>query len=128
MWMLTRYDDVAVCLRDSRFGMGDFWRRQEELLGPGAMSLMGRTSLFFKNPPDHGRLRGLVSRAFTPAAIERMRPRVEAIVDELLAPARDHGAIDVIRDLAFPLPVRVIAEMLGVPQSDRDRLTIGRSR
>jgi cytochrome P450 len=82
---------------------------------------MGQTSLFFKDPPDHGRLRGLVSRAFTPAAIEHMRPRVEAMVDELLAPAWERGAIDVIRDLAFPLPVRVIAEMLGVPQGDRDR-------
>jgi cytochrome P450 len=82
---------------------------------------MGRTSLFFKHPPDRGRLRGLVSRAFSPTAIERRRPRVEAMVDELLAPAPERGAIDVIRDLAFPLPVRVIAEMLGVPQSDRDR-------
>ncbi len=70
---------------DRRSGMWMLTRRQEELLGPGAMSLMGRTSLFFKDPPDHGRLGGLVSRAFTPAAIERMRPRVEAIVDELLA-------------------------------------------
>ncbi len=121
MWILTRYDDVAACLRDSRFGMGDFWKRQEAMLGPGAMSRMGRTSLFFKDPPDHGRLRGLVSRAFTPSAIERLRPRIEAIVDELLEPARDGNAIDVIRDLAFPLPVRVMAEMLGVPSADRER-------
>jgi cytochrome P450 len=49
----------------------------------------------------------VVSRAFTPAAIERMRPRIEAMVGELLAPARERGAIDVVRDLAFPLPVRV---------------------
>jgi len=127
MWVLTRYDDVAACLRDSRFGMGDFWKRQEAILGPGAMSRMGRTSLFFKDPPDHGRLRGLVSRAFTPSAIERLQPRIEAIVDELLEPSRDGGAIDVIRDLAFPLPVRVIAEMLGVPSADRERFHCGRN-
>jgi cytochrome P450 len=121
MWVLTRYDDVVACLRDSRFGMGDFWRRPEELLGPGAMSVMGRTSLLFKDPPDHRRLRSLASRPFSPAAIERIRPLVEAMVDELLTAARERGAIDVIRDLAFPLPVQVIAEMLGVPQGDRDR-------
>ena len=121
VWVLTRFDDVAACIRDPRFGMGDFWKRQEAMLGPGAMSVMGRSSLFFKDPPDHGRLRGLVSRAFTPVAIERLRPRIEAIVDELLAGARASGALDVIRDLAFPLPVRVIAEMLGVPEEDRDR-------
>jgi len=121
VWVLTRYDDVAAHLRDPRFVMGDFWKRQETMLGPGAMSVMGRSSLFFKDPPDHGRLRGLVSRAFTPVAIERLRPRIEAIVDELLAPAVERGSLDAIGDLAFPLPVRVIAEMLGVPESDRDR-------
>jgi cytochrome P450 len=120
MWVLTRYDDVDKILRDPRFGMGDFWKRQAAMLGPGPMARMGATSFFFKDPPDHTRLRGLVSRVFTPRAIEGLAPRIEAIVDELLAPAREAGTIDVIGDLAFPLPVAVIAEMLGVPAADRD--------
>ncbi len=120
MWVLTRYDDVAALLRDPRFVMGSFAKRQAAMLGPGAASDMIQRSLFFMDAPDHGRLRGLVSRAFTPAAIERLRGRIAEIVDELLAGARERGRLDVIGDLAFPLPVRVIAEMLGVPERDRD--------
>jgi cytochrome P450 len=121
LWVLTRYDDVAGVLRDSRFGTAGFGERQQAILGPGPASRMASTWMLFKDPPDHGRLRGLVSRAFTPNAIDRLRPRIEAIVDELLAPALERGTIDVIRDLAFPLPVLVITEMLGVPSEDRDR-------
>jgi cytochrome P450 len=121
MWALTRHEDVAAALRDPRFVMGDFWKRQERMLGPGAASRMGVTWMLFKDPPDHGRLRGLVSRAFSPNAIAELRPRIEEIVDELLEPALERGTIDVVRELAFPLPVRVIAEMLGVPADDGDR-------
>jgi cytochrome P450 len=102
--------------------MGDFWKRQEAMRGPGAMSQMGRTSLFFKDPPDHGRLRGLVSRAlFTPNAIERLRPRIEAIVGELLAPACDGGTIE--RDSRSRVSAAGAGdtEMLGVPSGDRER-------
>ncbi|MGH7805338.1 MAG: hypothetical protein ACREQJ_13400 [Candidatus Binatia bacterium] len=70
MWVLTRYDDVAATLRDPRFGTAGFGIRQETMLGPGAASRMSSTWMLFKDPPDHGRLRGLVSRALTPAAIE----------------------------------------------------------
>jgi cytochrome P450 len=120
MLVLTRYDDVAAVVKDPRFGMGEFWPRQSAMLGPGAATRMGAASLFFKDPPDHTRLRNLVSRAFTPRAIAALRPRIATIVDELLAPAREARAIDVMRDFAFPLPVLVIAEMLGMPTADRD--------
>lgn len=75
--------------------------------------------MLFVDPPKHTRLRGLVNRAFTPRVIEALRPRIAALVDELLAPARDRGELDVIADLAEPLPGVVIAELLGVPPADR---------
>ena len=121
MWVLTRYDDVAGILRDPRFGTAGFGDRQVEMLGAGAASGMSSTWMLFKDPPDHGRLRGLVSRAFTPAAIDRLRARIGEIVDELLAGPVERGELDVMRDFAFPLPVLVITEMLGVPAADRDR-------
>jgi cytochrome P450 len=75
--------------------------------------------MLFVDPPKHTRLRGLVNRAFTPRVVEELRPRVEALVDDLLTPARERGEIDVIADLAEPLPGVVIAELLGVPPADR---------
>jgi cytochrome P450 len=76
----------------------------------------------FLDPPDHTRLRGLVHRAFTPRVIEALRPKTQQIVDGALETALAAGSMDVIRDLAAPLPVLVIAEMLGLPTEDRDRL------
>jgi cytochrome P450 len=72
------------------------------------------------DPPDHERLRALVSKAFTPRLIERMRPRVQAIADGLLDAVQDSGGMDLIDDYAFPLPITVIAELLGVPAEDRN--------
>ena len=73
------------------------------------------------DPPDHERLRALVSKAFTPRLIERMRPRVQAIANSLLDAVEDKGEMDLIDDYAFPLPISVIAELLGVPAEDRNR-------
>jgi cytochrome P450 len=73
------------------------------------------------DPPDHTRLRALVSKAFTPRLIERMRPRVQEIADALLDVVQDRGKMDLIDDYAFPLPITVIAELLGVPAEDRNR-------
>jgi pimeloyl-[acyl-carrier protein] synthase len=76
--------------------------------------------LLFMDAPDHIRLRGLISKAFTPRSIERLRPRIGQLTEELLAPLRDAGQFDVINDFAFPLPVTVICELLGVPSEDRE--------
>jgi len=76
--------------------------------------------LVFMDAPDHTRLRGLISKAFTPRSIERLRPRISQLTDELLAPLREAGRFDVINDFAFPLPVTVICELLGVPAEDRE--------
>jgi len=78
------------------------------------------TVLLFMDAPDHTRLRGLISKAFTPRSVERLRPRMAQLTDELLAPLREAGRFDVINDFAFPLPVTVICELLGVPSADRD--------
>ena len=70
----------------------------------------------FTDPPKHTRLRGLMNTAFTTRAVEHLRPRVEALVAELIEEVRALGQMDLIRDFAWPLPITVIAEMLGVPR------------
>lgn len=123
LWIFPRYGDCAAILRDRRFSADS--RNAEGFVAPGGQ---GDSRLFdenrpflFLDPPDHRRLRGLVSKAFTPHAVESMRPRIEEIVDDLLKEAGEKGEVDLIADLAYPLPVTVISEMLGVPKEDSDR-------
>ncbi len=80
--------------------------------------------MLFVDPPRHTRLRNLVSKGFTPRRVQHLRPRVEAIVTELVDQAEDRGCMDLMADLAVPLPIIVIAELLGVPVEDRDRLKV----
>ncbi|WP_078394782.1 cytochrome P450 family protein [Shouchella patagoniensis] len=79
-------------------------------------------SMLFVDEPDHRRLRKLVSKAFTPRYMESLRPRVQEIADELLDQVQAKGEMDLVKDYAYPLPINVISEMLGVPQSDRAEL------
>src|SRR5215207_5751777 len=125
VWLVTRYDDVVAVLKDERFAKD--WRSAmtpEQLAQippiPEAMRPLSENMLD-KDPPDHERLRRLVSKAFTPRLIERMRPRVQEIADTLLDAVKDKGGMDLIDDYAFPLPITVIAELLGVPVEDRNR-------
>src|SRR5262245_34662319 len=124
-WLITRYDDVAAALRDERFAKDPLNALTPEQLGrqpwmPGFFKPLTRNMLDV-DAPDHTRLRGLVSKAFTPRLVEQMRPRVQALTDHLLDRARGRGRIDLIRDYAQPLPTTIIAEMLGVPAADRRR-------
>jgi cytochrome P450 len=128
--ILTRYEDVNAVLRDSRFSADDrrlptFEAQRQKMVTAGVITQDEASrvpSMLRLDPPDHTRLRSLVSRAFTPRAVESLRPRVEHIVDELLdEAAASGGPIDVIEALAYPLPVIVIAEMLGIPPEDRDQ-------
>ena len=117
-WVLSRYDDVALVLRDARFGRRGFQQLiAARFAGPGFWH-----SMLLQDPPDHTRLRTLVSKAFTPRAIEGLRGRIESMVDALLDAAVDRGEMDLIGDLAYPLPASVISEMLGVPLEERDHL------
>jgi cytochrome P450 len=122
VWLITRYDDVLAVLKDTRFVKD--WRNAltpEQLSQvppiPPVMEPLSRNMLDM-DPPDHERLRALVSKAFTPRLVERMRPRVQAIADALLDEVLDRGEMDLIDDYAFPLPITVIAELLGVPAED----------
>lgn len=119
-WVLSRYADVMMVLRDARFGRADaesFWR---ERIGEGSAHGVITKWMLFRDPPDHTRLRTLVNKAFTPRAIENLRPRVQEIVDELIDAVRHDGGMDLMTAFAYPLPVLVICEMLGVPAKDRD--------
>jgi pimeloyl-[acyl-carrier protein] synthase len=118
-WVCTRYDDAVMVLRDPRFGREGMADLLESRLGI-AQDASHTRDMLFRDPPDHTRLRGLVSRAFTPRVVEVMRPHIQEIVDGLLDRVEGAGAMDVIEDLAYPLPVTVICEMLGVPIADQD--------
>ena len=125
VWLVTRYEDVSAVLKDERFVKD--WRdamTPEQLAQippiPEVMKPLARNMLD-TDPPDHERLRSLVQKAFTPRLIERMRPRVQAIADDLLDAVQDRGEMDLIDDYAFPLPIIVIAELLGVPAEDRNK-------
>ncbi len=137
MAVLSRYDDCRAVLRDNRFGNGD--NRPGGAFGGGDPEVVafrlemferrkGRPlSMLALDPPDHGRQRSLVSRAFTPRTVEKLRPRIRELVDELLDEFSTEGPTDVMNALAKPLPVTVISEMLGVPSNDwpniRDQVT-----
>jgi cytochrome P450 len=116
-WVLTRYDDCVTVLRDPRFGREEFQQMLSAVYGGEESDRLPR-SMLFRDPPDHTRLRALVSKAFTPRVVEQMREHIQGIVDRLLDRALGRGGMDVIEDLAYPLPVTVICEMLGVPVGD----------
>ena len=103
--------------------------RRRSLLGSNmdAPEDLPTTSFLSMDPPDHTRLRRLVTKAFTPRVVAALRPRIERIVDDQLAAVADAGEIDVVTQLAYPLPVRIICELLGVPESDHE-LFAGYSR
>ncbi len=126
-WVLTRYADIASVYTDDRFsraqGLMSNFRRLEESEQRIAKPVYRSFSktMFYADPPYHTHLRGLMNNAFTPRRVEKMRPYIQRIVDELLDRVQAHGQMDVIHDLAYPLPVMVIAELLGLPTADRAR-------
>jgi cytochrome P450 len=122
--VLTRHADCLHVLRhpaaSSDERKGDLFRAMEEA-GEVDRELADNRPFLFLDPPDHTRLRRLVTKAFTPRTVERLRPRVQALVDELLDAVVPTGSIELIEDLAYPLPVQVISELLGVPPEDHER-------
>lgn len=125
VWVVLGYDPAVQILRDhNRFSV-DHRNRHDtpeliEKLGPTAADRGMENIMLFKDPPDHTRLRGLVNKAFTPRIVESMRTRIVEITNELIDSAEPRGEMDVIEDFAYPLPVTVIAEMLGIPEADRN--------
>jgi len=127
-WVLSRFDDVEAVLSERRFSADERnwsrwhrFRRRGRLAGLPDPYEAGLSSMLRLDAPDHTRLRNLVGKAFTPRAVERMRPRIEEVIDELLGPVASRGGMELISDFAGPLPVIVIAEMLGIPSADRER-------
>jgi cytochrome P450 len=119
--LLSRYKDVQMVLRDPRFGRAGFSKGAMMALGEGSLSRAFSQWMLFRDPPDHTRLRGLVNKAFTPRAVEALRMHIEAIVERLLDKQHGKRAFDLLGDFAYPLPVLVICELLGVPEEDRGR-------
>lgn len=124
-WVLTRFDDINSLYTDNRFSraqglMKNFERltqAQQQIAQPVYHSFS--KTVFYSDPPQHTHLRSLMNHAFTPRYVERLRPFIQQTVNELLD--SHHHEMDLIHDLAYPLPVMVIAELIGLPASDRNK-------
>jgi cytochrome P450 len=123
-WLLLRYDDVQRFLRDPSLSVEDRNARPtpmnqvtREVLGD-----RGQYAMLNRDPPDHTRLRRLVSKAFTPRAVADLRPRIVELTDAALDRAEERGGMDLIADFAFPLPFTVISDLLGMPETDTAQL------
>jgi cytochrome P450 len=120
-WVATRYADVDAILRDHKRFSNDPRRRQRPRAPRTTVDNPGGQSMLFVDPPEHTRLRALVNKAFTPQAIVALTPRIQAIVQERLDQISEPSHFDLIDTLAYPLPVIVMAELLGIPPQDRAR-------
>lgn len=127
-WIFTRYDDCVSVLKDNRFGKEFRKHIPPEIAqkygpepSPDDPFATINQHLLNRDPPDHTRLRALVHKAFTPRMVEAMRPRIANIAEELLDQMAGKKEVDLLNSFAFPLPITVIAEMLGIPGEDRDK-------
>ena len=127
IWFITRHEDVAAVLvdderfvRDPRNALTAGEIAERDATPPPALEAI-ENHMLNRDGDDHRRLRRLVTTAFTPKRVEQLRPRIQAIADELIDGVEPRGAMDLSADYAFPLPIIVIAELLGVPAADRDR-------
>ena len=125
-WVVTRYDDVVSGLRDSRLsahrlpallGVADVTARERAL-----MLRRAATQMINSDPPDHARRRSLVSASFLPRRIEALRPRIQAVADELIDEVIERGEMDVVGDYAFPLPMAIISDIVGIRPGDGPRV------
>jgi len=132
-WVLTRHADCLAMLRDKRASSDarsvdpdsiSGLRRLEGPGGPIGDAMAEMAPFLFRDPPDHTRLRGLVQKAFTPRVVEGLRHRITELSNELLDAAMAEGRADQVADLAYPLPVQVIVEMLGVPAEDHEMFRV----
>src|SRR5688572_6771376 len=126
-WVLTRYRDIASVYTNPHFSRAQGLMRGFDRLPEASQCIAEPVyhsfskTVLYADPPYHTRLRGLMNNAFTPRRVEQMRPRIQQIVDELLDIVQAKGHMDAIHDLAYSLPILVIADMLGLPAQDRQR-------
>ncbi|MET9012954.1 cytochrome P450 [Streptomyces olivaceoviridis] len=128
-WLVPHHADVSALLRDRRLGRTYQHRFDHEEFGRTPpppehepFHTLNDHGMLDLEPPDHTRIRRLVSKAFTPRTVERLRPYVEGLANDLVAALVGNGGGDLLKDVAEPLPVAVIAEMLGIPEADRGQL------
>ena len=121
-WLITRFDDARAALTDPRLSKDLYGpdRHFLRIFGPNSEGL--NRNMLNSDPPEHTRLRRVVSQAFAPRRIEALRPRVATVVDSLLDKIVPRGEADLMRDFAIPLPMTVICELLGVPPADHDQV------
>ncbi|MCU1448110.1 MAG: cytochrome [Acidimicrobiales bacterium] len=134
LWVLSRHADVQAFLRNPALGSDedkadddafklDRWARlfvRQGAQSEGAFREVFTQVMLFRDPPDHTRLRSLVAKAFTPKRVEALGPRIAELVAELLEAPAERGELELMSELAYPLPARVICELLGVPRADVD--------
>jgi pimeloyl-[acyl-carrier protein] synthase len=128
VWVLTRYADVHAAMQDRRFSsMSSKWDKFNKYFLRGATSPTPLSEMYTKwmlqmDPPDHTRLRALVNKSFTPRVVEAMRPAIQGMVDKLIDEVIAKGEMEVMSDLAFPLPILVICALLGIPPEDYEKI------
>jgi cytochrome P450 len=126
LWLVSQYDEAVSVLKDTRFSVN--WRKlfssplawvaQRMSSSSGRFDLS--QSMIGVDEPDHSRLRGLVAKAFTPRFIDNLRPRIQFLADELLDKVQDRSEMDLVNEYAYPLPINVISEMLGIAEDARE--------
>jgi cytochrome P450 len=126
MVVLTRYEDVTTTLKSADFSR-DIEKYSTQASSEARQARRDRQesrtkSILNLDPPDHTRLRRIVSKSFTPSAMERLRPRIQQLVDNVLDKAHNTGTLELIDDLAFPVPFQVISELLNMPTDRADEL------
>lgn len=125
IWFVTRHEDVAAVLLDDERFVRDyrlaFTPEELEAMPVSGIPEAIENHMLNRDGADHRRLRRLVTKAFTPKMVEQLRPRIQEIADELIDAVEAHGSMDLAADYAFPLPITVIAELLGVPNADQGR-------
>ncbi|MGB8733997.1 MAG: hypothetical protein WCC99_22290, partial [Candidatus Sulfotelmatobacter sp.] len=125
VWSIFSHSECSSIAKDPRLSA----KRAKQMLLPLPLSRQSEFSelarmlglwLIFMDPPEHTRLRKLLNQGFSPTAVEGLRPQVEAIVDQMLKPLKHGSEVELMREFANPMPVRIILEMLGIPQELRD--------
>jgi cytochrome P450 len=123
LWLISRYDDCVAASKDMRFS-SEYRTSPGDLKADAVAALVTaqNETMLFRDAPVHTRLRALVHKAFTPAMVQNMRHMVQSVVNELMDRVEGREEIDLIADFAYPLPIRIILEMIGIPLEDHEKM------
>ena len=120
-WYASRFEDVSAILKDRRFGKQPPPGTEANMPAGRFQEQRDRRTILNTDPPDHTRLRGLVTKAFSAHRVEAMRPNIQRLVDTIVDRVEAHGHMDLVSEYAFPIPATIISDMLGIPDADRVR-------